>query len=115
MTDEARPVTHARNSVAARFFTRLYRYKNLLRTRWWILALATALGVGIELFLVWQAPPAYVSAGRMILSFKLSLPNASVYSEELNNFFGTQLALMESASVMNRVQLRLQALKSPDW
>lgn len=47
----------------------------------------------------------------MIVSVKLSLPNANVYTEELANFFGTQAALMQSSSVFNRAQLRLQTLK----
>ena len=45
----------------------------------------------------------------MIVNVKLSIPNANLYSEELNNFFGTQEELMRSDSVRNRANLRLHA------
>ncbi|MDB6112852.1 MAG: Tyrosine-protein kinase YwqD [Pedosphaera sp.] len=113
MDDQPLSAHRERSTFSARFSNRLHRYKNLLRTRWWLLLLGVALGTGIELFLLWHTPPIFMSAGRMIVSAKLSLPNANVYTEELNNFFGTQAALMQSSSVLNRVQLRLQSLK-PD-
>jgi succinoglycan biosynthesis transport protein ExoP len=113
MDDQPVSAHHERSTFSASFFNRLHRYKNVLRTRWWILLLGVGLGTGIELYLLWHAPPAFMSGGRMIVSARLSLPNANVYTEELNNFFGTQAALMQSSSVLNRVQLRLKSLK-PD-
>ncbi len=100
-----------RTAVSASFFNRLHRYGTLLRTKWWILLLATAFGAAVGWFLLWHTLPAYLSNGRMIVSLKLSIPNASLYTEELNNFFGTQAALMQSGSVVNRVLLRLQTEK----
>jgi uncharacterized protein involved in exopolysaccharide biosynthesis len=95
-------------SVASRFFNRLHRFLSLLRTRWWVLVAATGLGTALQYYLLWKTPPLYSSTGRMIVSLKLSLPSASVYTEELSNFFGTQMALMQSSTVINRVTLRLQ-------
>src|SRR5712671_201157 len=113
MDEHAAPVHHERSTLAGRFFNQLHRYKNLLLTRWWILLLAVVLGLGIQWFLHRNTPPAYQSVGRMIVNVRLSIPNANAYSEELNNFFGTQVALMQSDSVVNRVLLRLQTQK-PD-
>ena len=45
----------------------------------------------------------------MIVNVKVSIPDGNVYSEEVNNFYGTQVALMQSDTVMNRVSARLQA------
>lgn len=47
----------------------------------------------------------------MIVNVKLSLPTGNVYSEELNNFLGTQAALLQSDTVSNRALLRLQSEK----
>ncbi len=47
----------------------------------------------------------------MIVNVKLSLPNGNVYSEDLNNFLGTQAALLQSDTVSNRALFRLQAEK----
>jgi polysaccharide biosynthesis transport protein len=112
MDEQPGPAHHRRINVAARFFNRLHRITNLLRSKWWILALAVAVGLGIQSYLLSNAPPLFQSTGRMIVSVKLSLPNGTGYMEELNNFFGTQTALMQSAPVANRAQLRLQSLKA---
>ena len=45
----------------------------------------------------------------MIVTPKVTVPGANVYTEEFENFMGTQVALMESESVHNRVNARLQA------
>lgn len=113
MDEQAAPVQRERSTLAGRFFNQLHRYKNLLLTRWWILLLTVVAGLGIQWFLLWHAVPAYESVGRMIVNVRLSIPNANGYSEELNNFFGTQVALMQSDSVVNRVFLRLQS-ERPD-
>ena len=113
MDEQVAPVQRERSTLAGRFFNQLHRYKNLLFTRWWILLLTVGIGLGVQWFLLWHAPPAYQSVGRMIVNVRLSIPNANGYSEELNNFFGTQVALMQSDSVVNRVLLRLQSEK-PD-
>jgi capsular exopolysaccharide synthesis family protein len=58
------------------------------------------------------APPAYYSLGRMIVSIKLSIPESTTYSEELNNFLGTQTALMQSDVVQARAHAALTATNS---
>ena len=105
------PRHHGRINVATRFFNRLHRFTNLLRSKWWILALGIAAGIGVQSFLLSNAPPSFQSVGRMIVSVKLSLPNGNGYLEELNNFFGTQTALMQSSTVASRAMIRLQSLK----
>lgn len=111
MDEQASQAHRERASFASRFFNRLHRYLTVLRTHWWVLLLTTLLGAGIESLIIWKTPALYMSTGRMIVSLKLSLPSASVYTEELSNFFGTQMALMQSSTVMNRVTARLQSEK----
>ena len=109
--EQSAPTHHRRINAASRFFSRLNRFINVLRSKWWVLVVTIAAGLGIQSFLLSNAPPSFQSTGRMIVSVKLSLPNGSGYLEELNNFFGTQTALMQSATVASRAQLRLQSLK----
>jgi succinoglycan biosynthesis transport protein ExoP len=113
MDEEDAPVHQARTAFATRFFNHLHNYKKLLFKYWWIPLLTIGLSEGIQLFLLKHVPPAFVSVGRMIVNVRLSLPNANVVSEELNNFFGTQVALMQSDSVINRVNLQLES-ESPE-
>jgi len=111
MNDEAVQTSHDRSSAKAHFHARLVRYRNLLCERWWVLLLGAAMGAAIGAGLAWYAPPSFVSVGRMIVSIKLAIQPASLYTEELSNFLGTQTALMQSGVVMNRAQARVMAQK----
>jgi Mrp family chromosome partitioning ATPase len=99
--------SHERHAWQLRFLTRFNRFKNLLIRRWWILLAAVLLGLGIEAILWRLDTPVFVSCGRMIVNVKLSIPEGSLYTEELNNFLGTQAALMQSAVVINRAHDRV--------
>jgi capsular exopolysaccharide synthesis family protein len=111
MADPTTTSSPDRSGRSARFFNRLHRYKNVVRRLWWVLPLTIVLALGVQLYRLWQAPPAYVSVGRMIVSIKIQIPAGSVYTEELSNFLGTQVALMRSSTVQNRALVRLRALK----
>ena len=95
-------------AFATRFSNQLQRYRTLLFKFWWIPLLTTLVGYQIQSYLLKKTAPKYASAGRMIVNVKLSIPNANVYSEEFNYFYGTQVALMQGDTVMNRVQAKLQ-------
>src|SRR5438477_9804423 len=99
MHEPAVPASPNRSARSTRFFNYWHRYRSLLRKRWWVLAITILLGLGAEGFLWWHAPPAFVSVSRMMVSIKIQIPTGSVgsvYTEELSNFLGTQMALMKS-------------------
>ncbi|MCX6903509.1 MAG: hypothetical protein NTW03_08535, partial [Verrucomicrobia bacterium] len=113
MTSQAVTPPQNRPSWVASFHTRMARYRNLLTKWWWLPLLCAALGVGIQLVLLRFTPVSFASAAKMIVSIKLSIPEGQVYNEELGNFIGTQAALMQCGTVLNRAQNRLTAQK-PD-
>lgn len=86
-------------SWTASFVTRLHRYKSLLARRWWIPVLTICLGLFVESFLIYQMPPSYLSTSKMMLAGKLNMARGAVYSEDEQNFYGTQIQLMQSAEV----------------
>ncbi len=96
---------------AVSFFNQVQRFRRLLLQYWWIPLLAVGLSVGIQRWSSKHAPLTFASTARMIVNVKLSLPTASVYLEELNNFFGTQAALMQSETVVQRVRRHLQSAR----
>ncbi len=100
-------------SWSVTFLTRLYRYKALLRRRWWILALTISGALCYQSAQIATEPPNYQSTARMMVKIKVSLPEGSVYSEEFNNFFGTQMELMRCGEVQSRARARLAAMR-PD-
>lgn len=86
------------------------RYKYMLQNWWWIPMLTTAVGLALQAWLVLSSPPQYQSAGRLMVSGKIALPEGAVYSEEAANFFGTQLELLQSSEVARRADARVMAL-----
>ena len=111
MDAEPLPLNPNRATVAGQFFNRLHRLLNILRARWWVLLLGIGLGVGLELSWLGHTPPSFFSIGRMIVSAKMSLPSASAYREELGNFLGTQVGLLQSDVVANRALVRIKTEK----
>lgn len=109
MNDQPVHATHDRSSSTARLHARLARIRNLLREKWWVLVLGALAGAIIKAGMAWNAPPTFVSVGRMIVSIKLAIQPASLYSEELSNFLGTQAALMQCGVVINRAHERVRA------
>jgi succinoglycan biosynthesis transport protein ExoP len=107
--EEQELVTHDRPAWTARFHSRFQRYLNLMRTRWWILLICIALALGAEATYNAYAPPQFVSVGQMIVSIKLNIQQGSFYTEELNNFLGTQVELMKGSEVVNRARQRVTA------
>jgi polysaccharide biosynthesis transport protein len=96
------PATPERPTAASwstSFITRLHRYKSLLIRRWWIPVLTICLGLFVEAFLAYQTPPSFLSIGKMMVAGSLKIAQGAVYSEENQNFYGTQIQLMQSTEV----------------
>src|SRR3954468_15409140 len=103
------PYSPNRSRSKAEFASKLGHFRALLIRRWWLLVLALAVTFAVDFALRWFSPATYFSIGRMIVSIKLSIPESSVYSEEMGSFLGTQAALMQSSAVLNRAQSRVLA------
>jgi polysaccharide biosynthesis transport protein len=104
-----------RVAQSSRIFAYLYRYRNLLRKHWWIPALTITIAMGAQGWRIWSTPPSFVSTGKMVMNMKINVQGiGGIYSEEINNFVGTQAGLMQSGNVLNRAADRVKALH-PDW
>ena len=88
----------------------IFRAKLLLKRFWWIFLVTISIGVGFQSYEIMVAPPTYVSSAQMIVSGRMALPEGAVYSEELSNFFGTQISLMQSHRVKERARARVKAM-----
>src|SRR5438067_7059942 len=88
----------------------VFRYLAMFRKKWWILLLTISMGLCVGAWFVSQLPPSFMSVGRMMVSGQIRLTEGAVYSEELVNFFGTQVELMQSGEVRQRALARVQAL-----
>ncbi|HEX9046810.1 MAG TPA: polysaccharide biosynthesis tyrosine autokinase [Verrucomicrobiae bacterium] len=107
MNNQPGTVAEDRHVQTGKFFARLYRYRNLLLRRWWVLILCIGAAIAIEVAQIRLTPPMFVSVGQMIVSIKLNIQQGSLYTEELGNFLGTQAALMQGAEVSQRARDRI--------
>jgi succinoglycan biosynthesis transport protein ExoP len=93
----------------------IYRVKYLLARYWWIIAGAMIIGAGIQGYRYSKASPEYISSSRMMVNGQLNLGTANqsgAYSEELMNFFGTQVVLMKAPDTVTEARARVRALHS---
>src|SRR4051812_33183813 len=81
-------------------FLRKHRFFNILLDRWWIVVLTIAAALCVQAYLIALQPPLYSSIARMWVSGKIQVQENSLYREELQNFFGTQIELMQSDKIL---------------
>jgi polysaccharide biosynthesis transport protein len=96
-------------SIMTAIVTRAHRYKLLLRRRWWIPFLTTCLGLFVSAWMIYQAPNAFLSTSKMMLTGKLNLGQNAVFSEDSSNFYGTQIQLMQSDEVRDGARALVRA------
>lgn len=88
---------------------RVYRYHLLIRKYWWLplmLISGSLLVQGVRYFL---GEPLFVSTGRMMVAPRIMTKESAVYTEELTNYFGTQVSLMQSGEIKRRATRAVEA------
>jgi polysaccharide biosynthesis transport protein len=89
--------------------SRCRRYVLLLKKWWWLALLAASAGAFSGAVWCWRQPVSFVSQGRMMVGGRVSMAENVSYSEELANFAGTNVELMQSADVQRRAAQRVAA------
>jgi capsular exopolysaccharide synthesis family protein len=85
------------------------RFGRVFAKFWWITLFTTAASLAVASWMVFQQKEVFVSTGRMMVSGRINIQQAASFSEELANFFGTQLELMKSAEVREKAASQLAA------
>jgi capsular exopolysaccharide synthesis family protein len=91
------------------FRSQALRFGRLFAKFWWITLFTTAGGLAVASWLVFQQKEVFVSTGRMMVSGRINIQQGASFSEELANFFGTQVELMKSAEVREKAASQLAA------
>lgn len=92
--------TEESSNMSVAFFNKSYRYWLLLKKYIWLLLILMLGGAVVQYYKIGHQPVYYISKARMMVSARLSLPDGVPYSEELANFFGTQVEIMMSMEVL---------------
>src|SRR5687767_3455294 len=90
-----------RASGAAQFFSRMHRYKSLLKRRWWVILITLGIAVGAQTYRASQTPLTYLSKAQMIVGNRTPLTESAgaAYDE---NFAGTTIALLKGNLITSR-------------
>lgn len=86
----------------------LPRLLTFLRSFWWVPVLTLLLAVGGVAAYVWKIPPTYISRSLMWETVKLRLPDGNLFSEDVQNFLGTQTELLKSRTLRDLAIDRLK-------
>jgi succinoglycan biosynthesis transport protein ExoP len=78
---------------------------------WWLPVLAVSIAAGAAAAYIHFAPPVFVSSSRMWETEKIRLPEGGGFTQDLQNYLGTQIELLRSEKI---AQLTLDRLRSSD-
>jgi len=108
------PLTSSGESADSPLFVLMgqaQRFLHFLKSRWWIVIGAVAVSLlGQWTYNHFWPPPAR-AVSRMLVGGKIKIPEGGLYAEEWQNFFGTQVELMQGEKIRRRTLDRLQRLK----
>src|SRR2546421_685111 len=87
---------------------RIQRMLMFLRRFWWVPVVTLSLSLMAAVaYLIW-APPTFVSTARMWETEKLRLPDGAIFSEDPQNYLGTQTELVRSEKLRQLALARLR-------
>jgi uncharacterized protein involved in exopolysaccharide biosynthesis len=84
------------------------RFLRFLRKKWWIPVICVVAAEAAQIIYFYAQPPSHTAVGRMLVGGKVRIPEGGLYSEEWQNFFGTQIEVMKSDKIRQRVLGRLE-------
>ena len=88
---------------------RLLRMLRFLLKFWWIPILTVLMGVGFGFLRVRSTPPTFTSTALMWETEKLRLPGGASFTEDVQNYYGTQMELLQSERMF---QLAIESLQT---
>ncbi|MFZ4650519.1 MAG: chain length determinant protein EpsF [Rubrivivax sp.] len=85
----------------------------ILRARWWVVALVVALTVGAVMGVSLRLPRQYTASASVVVDFKPDPVSAAVYGGVSPGFMASQVDIIRSARVSQRVVRNLKLAENP--
>lgn len=105
------PTADSSKEWSEAFFVHFTKAKVLALQYAWVFLLTIFICIAFKAYGLLSQPVVYSSTAEMMVNGRVSMPEGAVYREELSNFFGTQIRLMESNIVRARAQDRVLSLR----
>jgi uncharacterized protein involved in exopolysaccharide biosynthesis len=100
------------NSAAPAKAFPIQRLLVFLRKFWWVPVITVILAVTAAILYLRSLPPTFISKARMWESGKMTIPTGSFYTEDLQNYVGTQIELLRSQKMREQALVRLRAVQT---
>ena len=91
---------------------RIQKFIAFLRKYWWVPDLTVTLALGAAMVWFLLAPPTFVSSAAMWETEKMRLPEGALFTEDPQNYLGTQTELLRSGRMRQLTLARLQAVST---
>lgn len=89
------------------------RYVSYLRERWWVVLVCVALATAIIVAYETIRPDTYTSFAQLYTSGQVQLNVASIFDEESQTYFGTQIELLKSARLQGAALDKINFVPKP--
>src|SRR5262249_43695249 len=89
------------------------RFLSYLRERWWVVMVSLACALGIVLIYETVREPTYRSLAQLYISSEVPVNPTGLFTEDSQNYFGTQIELLRSARLRNAVYEQLKSTPRP--
>jgi capsular exopolysaccharide synthesis family protein len=88
------------------------KFLYFLRKFWWLPLVTLALGAGTAVVIFFNTPPTFVSYGSLWETEKLRLPDGAAFTDDRDNYLGTQAELLRSKKLQEMTLSRMRALST---
>ena len=115
LPDQFQPFNQPEFEAPAKPKFRWHKLLGCLKKYWWLPLVTLTLTVAVAAVEVWFMPPSFSSDASMWETVKLRLPEGSMFSEDMENFIGTQTDVLQSSKIRDLVLSRLtsQGIRIP--
>jgi len=94
--------------IGAALGVKFFRYRTLIRRRWWLLALTMGLGLAYQSYVAFTKPQLFESISRLNIREELIQDFKAGWADTTGNFFGTSIEQLKSPVVLGRAAERVK-------
>ncbi len=93
---------------ATKFGIKAYRYRALVKRRWWILAATVAFGLLCEVWILVRQPVRFESTGKLVVGGGMEDNGGPKITEDLDGFYNTQIKIIQGDPMKERARHALE-------
>src|SRR4051812_27659849 len=97
-------VLHPNSKERVALIEQLELIMDLALEKWWFVLIFTLIGTIYMSYQTYREPDVFQATGSLMAVPKLNVAIGTVYKDEMDNFFGTQIQLLKSTKISSIVE-----------